>query len=973
MLNSFSLDSSNSYARQSTEREPHYDDQAQKSATHKGCRMSQKRNDETQPAGTRTTAMRSSSLPRRDFLKLAAGTVGAVAPAAAWSPTAHAQASQEQSQTKPPHSARVSHLPADGVSYPRAFQGSGLKMISFPLGGIGAGSLGLGGRGQLRDWEIFNRPNKGFSPNYAFPAIWAQVGDAPPAVHVLESRILPPYEGEDGLGWENAPGLSRLKSCTFTGEYPLAHIDFDEPTLPVHISLDAFSPFIPHEPDDSGLPVAILRYHIRNSGEAPAKVGIVFSIDNPVLNGTTGMFASGGMQESRVNEYRSAAELAGLLMTNPGLPEDDPVQGSFLLAALPQSGTQLTNWRGWPKGSWWNSPLLFWDAFSRNGKLDDEPAERNGVGALCQSRTIAPGQSGSFTFVLAWHFPNRTPEWCGWRAPKGKDKAVIGNFYSTRFKNAWDAAIYAAQNLDRLENRTRAFAKAFRESTLPAAVKEAASANLSTLASTTCFRTADGEFHGFEGSNDKLGCCYGNCTHVWNYETATAFLFPTLARSLRQAAFGYSEDEQGGIRARQMLPDGEARDEIIAADGHWGQIMHAYLDWRLSGDDAFLRSMWPRVRRAISFAWVQGGWDPEKSGVAVGVQNNTYDVAFFGPNPLCGIYYLGGLRAGEEMALAAGDKESAQEYRALFERGRQWTDQNLFSGEFYTQQIRSFTMDQIHPSLQIGASGFKPDDPQFQVGKGCLIDQLMGQYLAHVMGLGPLVSPQHVRQTLDSIYRYNYKRSLLDHDNVERTFALNDEAAMVICDYGHVPRPHIPFPYFAEVMTGFEHSTAALMIYSGLVSQGVECIGNIRARYDGERRNPWDEAECGHHYARAMASWSSVVAASGWDYDAKRAALSALPRVAHEHFTCFWSNGTGWGVFSYEPLGNGTRFDVKVISGKLACQTCEISGAGKTTAAESQGKHLAHTASSTDGGLNFKFAQPLLLNAGESLRLEVRP
>lgn len=932
--------------------------------------MSQKQKVDVEPAGKRGPNTVSSSLGRREFLKLAAGSVGAAAPVATWS-AAQAQAAQGNARVEPP-SAHSAHAPAASISYPRVFRGTGLKMISFPLGGVGAGSLGLGGRGQLRDWEIFNRPNKGFSPNYAFPAVWAQIGDAPPVARVLESRILPPYEGENGLGWENAPGLTRLNGATFIGEYPLAHIDFDEPALPLRISLDAFSPFIPHEPDDSGLPVAILRYHLRNTGSAQAKVGIAFSIDNPVLNGTTGLFASGGQQESRENEYRSEAGLAGLVMTNPGLAQDDPMHGSFVLAALSESAHRLTNWRGWPKGSWWNSPLLFWDAFSRNGELLDEPAERNAVGALCQSRTIAPGQSGSFTFVLAWHFPNRTPEWCGWRAPKGKEKTVIGNFYSVRFKSAWDAALYAAGNLDRLEGKTRAYAKAFRESTLPAAVKEAASANLSTLASTTCFRTADGEFHGFEGSDDKLGCCYGNCTHVWNYETATAFLFPTFARSLRKAAFGYSEDDEGGIRARQILPDGEARDEIIAADGHWGQIMHAYLDWRLSGDDDFLKSMWPRVQRAISFAWVQGGWDPQKSGVAVGVQNNTYDVAFFGPNPLCGIYYLGALRAGEEMALATGDQKTSQEYHELFERGRQWIDANLFSGEFFIQEIRRFTMDQIHPSLQIGTSGFKPDDPQFQVGKGCLIDQLMGQYLAHVMNLGLLVSAEHVQKAIDSIYRYNYKRTLLEHDNVERTFALNDEAAMVICDYGHGARPHIPFPYFAEVMTGFEHSTAALMIYSGMVSQGIECIDNIRARYDGEKRNPWDEAECGHHYARAMASWSSVVASSGWDYDGKLQSFSAVPRVPHKTFSCFWSNGTGWGVFSYQPVDQGTRFDLKVISGKLNFRACEISAAGKTTNASVDGRHLDHKTAGTGGKLNFRFAAPLSLNETQSLRLEVR-
>ena len=115
---------------------------------------------------------------------------------------------------------------------------------------------------------------------------------------------------------------------------------------------------------------------------------------------------------------------------------------------------------------------------------------------------------------------------------------------------------------------------------------------------------------------------------------------------------------------------------------------------------------------------------------------------------------------------------------------------------------------------------------------------------------------------------------------MERTFALNDEAALVICDYGKAERPEIPFPYYAEVMTGFEYSTAALMLYSGMVNEGVECITNIRSRYDGEKRNPWDEAECGHHYARAMAAWSSFVALSGFDYIGASRAVMRFPNPA---------------------------------------------------------------------------------------------
>jgi non-lysosomal glucosylceramidase len=382
--------------------------------------------------------------------------------------------------------------------------------------------------------------------------------------------------------------------------------------------------------------------------------------------------------------------------------------------------------------------------------------------------------------------------------------------------------------------------------------------------------------------------------------------------------------------------------------------------------------MWPRIKKGLEFAWVAGGWDANRDGVLEGVQHNTYDVEFYGPNPMCGIYYLGALRAGEEMARAMGDTASAGEYRRLFSEGSVWIDSNLFNGNFYIQKVRGFHADQIAPNLRSDMGSGNTESPEYQVGGGCLIDQLVGQYLAQIAGLGSLVTQEHVQATLQSIYKYNYKRSLDEHDNVERTFALNDEAAMVICDYATAPRPHIPFPYFAEVMTGFEHSTAALMLYSEMVEEGLESIRNIRSRYDGEKRNPWDEAECGHHYARAMASWSSVVALSGFHYDGPRASVVAVPRVPHNVFECFWSTGTGWGTFSYHPVGTrGTQVTLRLLAGRLLCRWCEISGTGATTSVRSDGRQCSHTVKQSGGQTIFQMEQALMLAEGSDLTLEI--
>ncbi|HUB81749.1 MAG TPA: GH116 family glycosyl-hydrolase [Bryobacteraceae bacterium] len=814
-------------------------------------------------------------------------------------------------QAPPPSAPAPSPAGATEIAYPRAFTGRRLTAIAFPLGGVCAGSISLGGRGQLRDWEIFNRPDKGNSPPYAFPAIWAQAGNRKPVARVLESRLQPPFTGSSGLGSNNAPGLTRLAAATFTGEFPLARIDFADSALPVKVSLEAFTPFIPHEPDESGLPIAILRYRAANPGTAPAKVSICWSIENPT--GRT------PQKDTRVNQYRSSDRVAGIFMSSPDLAEKDPLKGSFVLAALDSAGGTLTHLQGWQRSAWWNSPMFFWDDFSADGALGPESNDPGAVGALSFSRTIAPGAHADYTFLLGWHFPNRTPRRCGWSSAPGDEDVLIGNYYAQRFADAWAAAEYAAANLPALEQKTRRFAAAMRESTVPTAIKDAATANLSTLVTQVCFRTSDGEFHGFEGASDRSGCCHGSCAHVWNYETATAHLFPSFARSLRGSAFGYQMDDQGGIRFRERLPHNGVGFPFAAADGQMGQIMHAYLDWQLSGDLAWLGEMWPRIKKAMEFAWIPGGWDPDKKGVLTGVQHNTYDVEFYGPNPQCGVFYLGALRAAEEMAKAVGDTASAAEYRAVFERGSRWIDANLFNGEFYIQKVQGLPKDKIAPHLTSDMGSANTENPEYQVGGGCLLDQLIGQYLADVAGLGPLLSPDHIHKTLESIWRYNYKRTLEGHVSLQRTYVVNDEPALMVCDYAKAERPHVPFPYYAESWTGLEYLAAAQLLYAGMTREGIEAVHNARARYDGERRNPWNEPECGHHYARAMSSWSTLLAASGFRYHGGEQAVTVHAAAG---FRCFWATATGWGTFRVTAAGAIFRVD----HGRLAVRTAFVNG-----------------------------------------------
>jgi len=513
------------------------------------------------------------------------------------------------------------------------------------------------------------------------------------------------------------------------------------------------------------------------------------------------------------------------------------------------------------------------------------------------------------TFLVTWHFPNRIT----W-TPKNNDQDRIGNYYTTVYKDAWDVAERVAPQLGDLEKKTAAFVAAFCGSSLPDPVKEAALFNLSTLRTQTCFRTEDGRFYGFEGCGNKVGCCTGSCTHVWNYEQATAFLFGGLAKMMREVEFAQATDDQGLMSFRVNLPlDRSHEFHKAAADGQMGCIMKMYRDWQLSGDDEMLKTLWPRVKKAVEFCWIPGGWDADRDGVMEGCQHNTMDVEYYGPNPQMGIWYLGALRAAEEMARRVGDNEFAATCKDLFGRGSKWVDANLFNGEYYEHQVRPPKDEsQIAASLLVGMGAKDPTHPDYQLGAGCLVDQLVGQYMAHVCGLGYLVDQAHVRTTLGSIMKYNYRDNLYGHFNCMRSFGLGDESVLLMADYPK-DRPKNPFPYFSEVMTGFEYTAAVGMLYEGQTEQGLRCIKNVRERYDGQKRSPFDEAECGHHYARAMASWAAVPALTGFHYSGVDKTMTFTPKDGRY----FWSNGYAWGSCSIRRSARGMSVEFSVLHGQV--------------------------------------------------------
>jgi non-lysosomal glucosylceramidase len=837
-----------------------------------------------------------------------------------------------------------------------------LARIALPLGGIGTGTVSLGGRGNLRDWEIMNRPAKGFipmNPGRGQPSFILNVLQKGESITRLIEGPLETFEYEGDMG-SPAPnhGLPRFRQARFAAAYPLGQVFLSDQDVPVKVHLQAFNPMSPADAESSGLPVVVLRFTLTNRTNEYLDASICASLPNFIgMDGSQkerqwgGHWVVVGARQNK-NEFRQGEAVRGILMTSDGVCNHSQAWGTIALATTAQEGiTYRTSW-GTSSGKWGDNLLRFWDDFSQDGELVETglPEGDMPTASLAVKVSLPPNESQAITFLLTWHFPNR----CTW-TPQEVDETnhkcecqdvetqqatslqhenccsgdnLVGNYYTTKYTDAWDAAEKIAPRLEELEEKTLKFVQAICDTDLPEVVKEAALFNLTALRSQTSFRTADGRFFGWEGCCDNQGCCHGSCTHVWNYEQATAFLFGSLARSMRETEFGHSTAESGIMAFRTSLPLERARDWLFAAaDGQMGTIMKMYRDWQLSGDDAFLKELWPMVKQALAFAWRPGGWDADQDGVMEGCQHNTMDVEYYGPNPQMESWYLGALRAAEKMAWHLGDEEFANRCHELFQNGRLWTDANLFNGEYYEHKI--VPPKEVAEGLRLEMGARDLSKPDYQLGSGCLVDQLVGQYMAHICGLGYLLDADHVKQTLKSIMKYNHKEDFSSHFNCMRSFVLGDEAALLMASYPG-ERPEIPFSYFTEVMTGFEYTAAVGMLYEGMLEDGMLCIRNVRERYDGLRRSPFDEAECGHHYARAMASWAALLALTGFRYSA----VDKMLEFKAQEGRFFWSTGYAWGMVNLCQDENGWIADLEVFGGKLKLRRLDLFGVGSASIPE---------------------------------------
>ena len=903
------------------------------------------------------------------------------------------------------------------------YTGKDLDTIGMPVGGIGAGQLYLRGDGTLACWQIFNRHVfSGYgSQNYRTFRPDSPVDSGFAVIAEKDGKTL-------------AKTLDRnFGTVEFGGEYPLGLVRYRDEGFPLSVFMRVYSPFIPLNAKDSGLPVTLFSITVRNPSDQAVKASLAGWLENAVLidsakavhalrrsrivseNGRTlivhtaerapmpdvveaprPVIVLADFEGSDYGQWQAAGDafgkgpargtiggqqkVSGFLgagLVNTFLDGDKPhgtltsptfqisrrfvnfligggshadqtcmnllVDDKVVRTATGKDDEKL-EWKFWnvEEFAGKSAKIQIVDSFSSAWghinidqiELSDEPrkgpvgpiekmpdfgsmvlalgqdaasadetarllelsrrdnslpmlhnangtypvTERRSAALATRTVELAPDSQRTFTFVLSWFFPNHQN----------------GHEYADRFDNAPAVAHYVLDNYDRLSGDTQKWYHTFYEdSTLPRWLLFRLHSTVCNLATDTCQWWKGGRFWAWEG----VGCCTGTCTHVWNYAHAPARLFPELERSAREMQdFGEGFDSTSGLV-------GFRSNRAYAADGQCGTVLKAYREHLCSADDAFLKRNWPRIKEALEYSIGQDGND---DGLIEASQHNTYDINFEGPNTFVGSLYLAALRAGDEMASQMGDEQFAQRCRRIFESGSKLTVERQWDGEYFIQLVDLKKY------------------PKFQYATGCLSDQLFGQGWAHQLGLGYIYPPENVRKALEAVWKYNWAPDVGPYNAAhkpERWFARPGEPGLFTCTWPKSEYLAEGVRYRSEVWTGIEYQVAGHMVWEGMVEPALAICYGIHERYHPAKHNPFNEIECGDHYARAMASWGVYTALAGYEYDGPKAHIGFAPRLTPENFKAAFTAAEGWGTFSQKRDEKTQREQIHVRWGQLGVKS----------------------------------------------------
>jgi len=792
------------------------------------------------------------------------------------------------------------------------YKGDRLNRVAFPMGGMGAGMICLEGTGSVSHVSVRHKPDV-FNEPYMFGAIsvkgarhGAKVLEGP----VPERKLYGPPNSGNGSSNDNF-GFPRFEQAEFLARFPFATIKLEDEDIPVHVEIRGWSPFHPTQEDLSSLPLAALEYSFSNPTDTALEV--VFSYHAENFMRMRGHNQWGDYYEDEGHSIKKTKN--GFVLSQSCLSDKPHYKGDFSISTLEDATVDYR----WFRGGWYDARTMLWEDIEKGEAISDTASSGSVNASLYVPLTLQPGESKTVHLLMSWYVPHSDQRFGGIPPVQG-DPACDAEqgccspeytsqfyepWYSGRFADISEVSEYWESEYTELLNKAELFSQTFFASDLPPVVLEAVSANLGILKSPTVLRQKNGAIWAFEGCFDGgSGCCIGSCTHVWNYAQAIPHLFPRMERTLRETEFLQSQAESGHQNFRSALPIQFTDHNFhAAADGQLGGIMKVYRDWRISGDTEWLMTLWPEIKSSYEFC--SQSWDPDGIGILVEPHHNTYDIEFWGPDGMCSSIYLGATQAMIHMAKVLGEDNEA--YASLLDKGVAYMEKELYNGEYFIQRttwkgLRTPPPDEhLEANWNINYSQeaydlLQKEGPKYQYGNGCLADGIIGSWFNAVSGLPEFLDREKVQSHLESIHRYNFRSDLSDHVNPQRPgFGAGKDGGLLLCTWPGGDQPSLPFVYSNEVWTGIEYQVASHLMMHGEVEKGLDIVKEVRRRYDGTIRNPFNEYECGHWYARALSSYALLQGLSGLFYDAVDKTLYIDSQIGDD-FQCFLSTETGYGL-----------------------------------------------------------------------------
>jgi uncharacterized protein (DUF608 family) len=321
-------------------------------------------------------------------------------------------------------------------------------------------------------------------------------------------------------------------------------------------------------------------------------------------------------------------------------------------------------------------------------------------------------------------------------------------------------------------------------------------------------------------------------------------------------------------------------------------------------------------------------WDPRHKGVIEEPHHNTYDIEFWGPDGMHTSFYIGALNAITAMGKFLS--KDVSKYEQLSASGKKMMETELYDGEYFIQKIKVDGLTAQNPATVQSFGGeyskeakelLEKEGPKYQYGKGCLSDGVLGAWIGRMCGLDDTIDNTKLRSHLLAVHKYNLKENLSEHANPQRpSYALGHEGGLLLCSWPKGGKLSLPFVYSDEVWTGIEHQVASHLMLMGHVKEGLDILRASRNRYDGRIRNPFNEYECGHWYARALSSYGYLQALTGVRYDAVDKTLYIDSKMGD--FTSFLSTETGFGTVSLKAGKPG----LKTVYGTIEVNKTIVSG-----------------------------------------------